>query len=363
MDSSLKKISYNWEIDVLKFIFAVIVAVFHCSRFDPAIPVLSRGYLAVEFFFIVSGYFMAQKIKSSNPQSTGTFLLKKIGPIYPVYIGAFLVAVLCRIAPFNLSLFEYIKRVMIGGLEILVLQEFGFDVGTFYNGVTWYISAMMIAMAILYPLYSKYRSYFLLGGGALLVALCCYALLLHNFERIAAGSAWAGVFKFRVVRAFAGLSLGVFCNTCCGYVKNNFIPTKFGQFFFFCTKLVVLTLTIALIHFASLLKFPSRFDIIIAFFEFFLVFLVFSGLGNIRIPEKYHFLPKFLGLSSLYIYFNHRGVIWFIQCSKFDWDYGFSMLVFTIGTVFASVLCYFLSKLFVWACKNLSVALFKNVSK
>ncbi len=335
--------SYNWEIDVLKFVFAIMIAVFHCSWFRPPSPILSRGYLAVEFFFIVSGFFMAEKLRSSSPPPTGKFILRKIAPIYPVLLGALPVMIAARLIPRHAGIGDWLLSVPKGWMEVFLVQEFGFDVGTFYNGPTWYISAMLISMSVLYPLFAKFPKYFL-GVGSLVLALCLYALMLSKFDRLAAGQAWAVIFKFRVVRAFAGISLGVFCNVCAKHAKATFRPTRVGLVVFASLKAILLATVLFLIHAASALGCPTRFDIVIALLEFALVFLVFSGLGDI--PWKFPSVSRFLGIASLYVYLNHRAVIWYIHLSKFRLSYGRSMLVFAAGTLCACLLCAALAAIF-----------------
>lgn len=52
----------NGTIDFLKFIFAVIIVIFHGSQKltdDSSLQIFKSGRLGVEFFFLVSGYMMA----------------------------------------------------------------------------------------------------------------------------------------------------------------------------------------------------------------------------------------------------------------------------------------------------------------
>lgn len=55
--------SRDGKIDLLKFLFAVTVAIYHfnCSA-DYKREIFNSSYIAVEFFFIVSGYFMARSL-------------------------------------------------------------------------------------------------------------------------------------------------------------------------------------------------------------------------------------------------------------------------------------------------------------
>jgi peptidoglycan/LPS O-acetylase OafA/YrhL len=61
----------NGKIEIMRFIFSVIIILFHCHRSigfhhlvigQSRIPVLNRGYFGVEFFFVISGLLMAKSI-------------------------------------------------------------------------------------------------------------------------------------------------------------------------------------------------------------------------------------------------------------------------------------------------------------
>ena len=56
----------NLEIDMLKFLFSIVVVLCHWGK-------LLNGGLAVEFFFIVSGYFFAKSIIAKQMYGGGTF--------------------------------------------------------------------------------------------------------------------------------------------------------------------------------------------------------------------------------------------------------------------------------------------------
>lgn len=63
-----KKIHHNLEIDILRFCFSIVV-VFHHWSFHG----FTAGYLAVEFFFIVSGYFFTNSIITKHLSGGGYF--------------------------------------------------------------------------------------------------------------------------------------------------------------------------------------------------------------------------------------------------------------------------------------------------
>nr|HPK17136.1 acyltransferase family protein [Clostridia bacterium] len=95
---------YNPEIDVWKFVFSIVIFLFHSYKlkFTGGDALLGKGYLAVEFFYLVSGYFMAASVKrledksGAKPAALGSetvkFIERKISRIYLPYINAFVIA-------------------------------------------------------------------------------------------------------------------------------------------------------------------------------------------------------------------------------------------------------------------------------
>ena len=87
------KPSRNGSIDLMKFVFTLVIMLFHTNK------LFGGGYIAVDFFFVVSGYLMAVSMEkrmtrqSQKPvplgQDTVSFLLHKAGGIFPYYVVVF----------------------------------------------------------------------------------------------------------------------------------------------------------------------------------------------------------------------------------------------------------------------------------
>lgn len=69
----------NHLLDLLKLTGIIIVAFHHTAWTS-----MKHGYLPVEFFFIVSGYFIFRTFQKTS-MSAGTFMLHKIKRIAPTY--------------------------------------------------------------------------------------------------------------------------------------------------------------------------------------------------------------------------------------------------------------------------------------
>jgi len=154
----------NGRIDFLRFLFAFIVMLHH-SRYllgDDDCLFLG-GSLGVEFFFIISGYFMIVSIErrlvasegSSSElalaKDTSAFLKRKVKSLLPQLPIAWII---------GLGFVVYVRRLNVrGGLDKIIdtigewtlLKMTGMHTGSL-DGVIWYLSSMLLCMAILYPL-------------------------------------------------------------------------------------------------------------------------------------------------------------------------------------------------------------------
>ncbi|MFR0593473.1 acyltransferase family protein [Limosilactobacillus mucosae] len=76
----------NYALDFLKLFFIVVVIIHHSHIIESH---LVKGYLSVEFFFFVSGYFLCNGLKKKR--STKDNLKRKLVNLYPAYFVAFVV--------------------------------------------------------------------------------------------------------------------------------------------------------------------------------------------------------------------------------------------------------------------------------
>lgn len=210
----------NYELDFLKFIFTIAIILYHshnllCPDGNP--DILSKGYLAVEFFFMVSGYLMMGGImrndKNGIEQSDFQFIGKKLKAFLPPIVFAFLVnffvwAVGCKQYSFKNLLIEFLYTPP----EWLMLRHTGVRFPSHnYNGPAWYIAAMLFGMFILYPIAKKYKQKFGLYIAPIL-SLFLYGWVTNYCGKsgISVIKQWLNGINGGLARALAGLCLGAF---------------------------------------------------------------------------------------------------------------------------------------------------------
>ena len=149
---------YNPQIDIAKFLFSIIIILYHSNKLVSLdFHLFQYGYTAVEFFFMITGYLMVCSSKKFDPtipgKSTVTFTINKIKSFYLYFLISFAVAFIVRNLSFyidkTLTWEKLFDNTILSINEIFLLHTSGIDFGKIYNGPTWYLSAMIIAILIL----------------------------------------------------------------------------------------------------------------------------------------------------------------------------------------------------------------------
>ena len=207
----------NGEIEFLRFVFSVIIVLHHSKYIvGSKNSIFLAGSFAVEFFFIVSGYLMMNTIdkaerneekKTEVGKETFNFIIGKIKSLYPEAIIAWIIGIFFISYVKRSSLFEILSLMADSFFEVIFLQMSGLGATTI-NGVVWYISSLILCMAILYPLIRRYKDMMIYVVLPLLIFfLLGYLCMQYDHPR--SPNKWIGITYKGNIRAFAEISLGV----------------------------------------------------------------------------------------------------------------------------------------------------------
>lgn len=156
----------NCTIDFVKASYCLIIVGLHSVYLqnDGIRHLFPHGYLAVEFFFIVSGYLMANSAFNKDV-SVEVYMLKKYRSLLPYIIFAWISgALIIYFAHSEISVSTHIYNYINSIWQILMLDLAGFN-GYQVIGSFWYLSAMFLTMPPLY--YSIKKIPFFTSGGGL----------------------------------------------------------------------------------------------------------------------------------------------------------------------------------------------------
>ena len=206
-------------LDALRFLAAFFMVIYHYAEQAPISlftlhPAFTRGYLATDFFLMLSGYVLGRAYGdrvATRQVGDGAFLLKRFARVWPPhlvmlagFVALILVTTVLGIAPQNPQWFQWSQL----PAQLLLIQAWGFDGPSGWNTPTWTLSALIACYAafpLLWRAFTRVRSpWIALALGALIFAavdLVCRHWLDQPSYRLA--------LKHGVVRALPLFLLGV----------------------------------------------------------------------------------------------------------------------------------------------------------
>ncbi|MBQ3015190.1 MAG: acyltransferase [Clostridia bacterium] len=290
----------NGYIDIIKFLFAIIIAEFHLNS-----GLFPGGRLAVEGFFMITGFLMLKSAEQKKDLeknigcSSLNFLKRKYEALFytlfPSVVLSFIV-----ISVYRETLFvEAIKRIPLLIFEIIPLNSLGFN-GEYVIGVSWYLSSMFVALAVLYPLSIKFKQIFTLIICPLIVCLG-YGTLAHFYGNLAVNYQYLPntIFNTGIIRGFAGCALGCILYEVSRCLKKKNL-TVFGRSIFTFLEIGLITYFLCIIHY----KPKSSYDFVLIFVLFTFLLIGICGLSYTSrfLNPKW---TKFFGTSSTLVVLTH----------------------------------------------------------
>ncbi len=242
----------NGAIDFWRFVFAAILVIFHSCMIDIAMVhpgeetvfPFPLGSLSVEFFLLTSGFLFAKSMNKKRDndlfswKSTWTFMKGKLMSFYPAYliclvltfIAVNLTYYICQVAPYvsGASAADNVKNLGINFgrmlYEATLLRNFGLDFDRLLDQA-WYLSAMLLVLLLLYPVYAKNKRRFENYIAPVIAVGLLGFLFFHGQSLLNPSKKYELFYKYEFtykgnVRAMAEICLGVVCWRICEWLKK-----------------------------------------------------------------------------------------------------------------------------------------------
>lgn len=301
----------NYAVDLLKLFLAFSVALWH-----EGVKLLS-GTMVVNYFFIISGYYLYESFASGKYLDTGAvgYTVQRVKRIYPIYLLSFIAMFLAVNANYMFASRFALASELINSLpELFLIQSSGvFDCGINYP--LWQLSVLIIASHLLFALLQYHKN---LTANVICpiaaIAFFTYVSFTGGNEDAQFGTV-AGFIYLPLVRAFAGLSIGVFLHDPIDIFVGKIQKRKYA-----------IRLLILLLLFGLLLYHKRNLDSLIVFV------LIFAVCQSFRLREAKGIFKKIkIDKLALSIYCTHAFVT---ICMK-QWLSAFSIEIRSIpGTAF-----------------------------
>ncbi len=336
----------NGKIDLLKFIFSIIVVIYHFNVGNYHYTLFIKGYVAVEFFFVTSGFLFARSLskitynKETHMRDSFGFMKKKFISLFPYHFFFFLacyISLIVKVPTISNAITQLVKSVP----DLFMMQMSGISNMDMLR-YEWYISAMLIFMFIITPIAIKYRKAFFYYICPLIFVLLTGYLYQQkhdiNFVR-----QWNGLCYQGLLRAAAEISLGCICYAI--YERKLFDKLP---------KAVLLIIEFGIYTFIILYSckyFTKVNDYAILFMTAPAITISFSERSSVGFLNN-RFI-YFLGKLSLPIYLSQLFVRQFIEPVHFG-SPAVHTAVYVSAVAAVSLLCILITDNFIKAVKHIS---------
>lgn len=198
------------RIDILRFVFAVLIMVFHAHRVGYSEHPFPQGYAFVEFYFFLSGYYLAHHAVFYPNDTAIAYTQRKFLRIIPYtslcVLFAYFLAGIRLLRNGNLSLSSVFHLVSSLPFELLLVPASGLH-GTVQITSLWYLSSLLIVLPTVAYVVMKHRD----GVGrvaAFTAPIVAYGYLYIQYGDVVVNwDSWEGVLAM-LIRAGAGLFAG-----------------------------------------------------------------------------------------------------------------------------------------------------------
>lgn len=295
----------NFSLDFFRGLMAIFVAIGHYFYWNSNYSVPLSFILAVDYFFILSGFVLAQSVLNNQHFESFKFAKSRYLRLFPVYIFSILLTLII-LKVFHTHLgqpdFGDIVRILIIG-ELLPFKQYSNFI--FYEplGISWSISAEfwtgIIFYPILYVFHQKIKQF--VFPFLVLTALICFFVInnnSNNFMNIHYDR-YTELLPFGFLRALLGYTFGTIA-----YYIVEFIHAKMPEqsnILISILQITILSLIIYLYFKNNYLKNNEYYSI----FLFALMIISLSFKSGVILKLTNNYLGEWLGKISYPMYLLH----------------------------------------------------------
>ena len=319
----------NNIIELGRFVYSLLVVGYHIQlsydEEDKSVDPFECGALAVEYYFFLSGYFLARSLeklsldnKMSFIKKYYTFMKNKIKALLTVHFIA-IIAILIIIACCDKK--NFVNKLLPGITSIFLVQMAVVYHGNFEKALIvpeWYLSSMIICMLIMVPIFLAFRK-LMKGVFVVLILLGVLAIFAVIFILITKMKLKPNMIFD--MRAWGEMNVSMFSYYLSLYIEKQTysnginILLKIVEIVAYCIPVILGIIPISANNEPICMTITGA-------CAFVAIFITFSKKGNIIKSEKANYIFGYLGSISLPIYIFHPVIIdlidyvW-IPCPKY----------------------------------------------
>lgn len=218
----MKSISH--ALDGSKVLFMLIMILHHGIVFP---NYNARGYIVVEFFFMVSGYLIMRMIDTHPDMTVKQYFLRRWSKLYPHYLFSFIMMLGFTI----IKIWGCFRRDQIFPIiqEALTIQTLPF-MGSAINYPCWYLSVLIWGGLIVFAALKKLNKKICLIMSTICIVLT-YGYTLITYQQMETWDSLWGVIKLPFWRGVAGMLLGAGIYSVAGWIEKRDYYRKYKVLF------------------------------------------------------------------------------------------------------------------------------------
>lgn len=321
----MHKSKRNGMVELFRFLAAIGIATYHFEwLYINQADRLIHFYIFVEFFFVLSGFFLAQNC-AKGKNSPVQYVWHQLRKLYPTYLAAFVFSFAVSVLVQRMGVHDIVESLWKAKWEILLCSLFAFDNTPSYNGggAAAYIPALLLASLILYFLLREHKKAFLCVIGPLLI-LCGLSRILHTVGNLSVWVQYDGLITLGVVRALADMSIGILAAEWLlpalkkKTSQDRSVAVAVTGMIVCCLWAVLLIAERNAISFSDLV------------FYIFVFAVQICCAAVVTLPEKINTIFCWLGKLSYPLFLFHYGVLTLLRNVKGDLGYKKGMALFLL---------------------------------
>lgn len=322
------------RIELLRFFATICIAIFHFEWIYIGNPVYFRHfYIWVEFFFVLSGFFLARNIDRANDDLFASFfyVIRQAKKMWPPYIIAFLFSfVVFCIANKISDVCSILNVLWKSKWEMVYFQLSGFELAApVINGVTAYIPALLGASLVVhYCLQNHYK--ITINILAPMLPVFIYSHIINTYGNLSQWMPYENWYTVGLLRALAGMLLGVLAYEVGYKTKNVWVDIKLLIALACILAIACLVIFCQHIDFYDEICYPYIFAVLVAT-------IYFSP--SKKIPQKVESFLLYLGKISYCIYLLHYGVCHLLKIYIPGQSYSMCAPLYLIGVCTLGAIC------------------------
>lgn len=215
----------KYGVELYRFIITITVCLHHFRLYAESVLPYGGGYLGVDFFFIVSGFFLyehSQRRSAHNAsealKEAAKYTIQRYQRLFPQYLFILIISIVTYGCVMDVRL----GFSQLGALISKLLMIDGIYVHSQLNIMPqgWYCSSLLFGSALIYYLCIRYKQNFVKRLAPFFI-IGIYALFFFKYGNLNLYTQYGFVITIGCLRGIAGLCLGCVLHE---FIKNKTIP-------------------------------------------------------------------------------------------------------------------------------------------